>query len=92
MRFRKKWFGPYVSDAGFSIAFENGRAGITYREANWEILVDSEMLVKGWVIWPKRMWVGAFGGLPVQDEALRARVVESIKALFDFYGWHLEIS
>lgn len=101
MKFRRRWFsGRYESDEGFSIAFDRGRAGMTYRDGGLVVIIDGEAMAErtdgvahgwAWALYTSGMSTTSDGKHRLDDDALRGKIVSRIKALFDFYDWQLYV-
>ena len=93
MPFKKKWLSNEItSSEGYSVRFLD-RATILYSEKQ-RIYVSAEMLAPkhSWTLYPKDMRVDSERGKKLDDEELRGLIVHRIRAVFDYFGWTLEIS
>ncbi|MES2997498.1 MAG: Imm74 family immunity protein [Verrucomicrobiota bacterium] len=83
----------YESTDGFSVEVL-GRTGLTYREGNHEMFIDSEVLAgpAGIVVYRDTIsrWQPPHDGELINDE-ICMRILENIKDAFRFQGFEIEV-
>lgn len=83
----------YESSDGFSVEVL-GQTGLTYREGDREMFVDSEVLLgpSGMGVYRNsiRRWKPPHDGEVVND-ASRERILQNIKDAFRFQGFEIEV-
>jgi hypothetical protein len=82
-----------ASDTGFSVEVL-GRTGLCYREGDWSLKLDSEILMgsTGMVIDASsiRSWDPPHE-VELIDDVRRKQIVENIRAAFRFRGFEIEV-
>ncbi len=82
-----------TSDEGFSVTVL-GRTGLLYVEGNRVLRIDSEVLAgpAGMAVYSRsiRAWDAPHDGTPI-DDAMRARVLENVRAAFKFWGNDIDV-
>ena len=83
----------YESSDGFSVEVL-GRTGLTYRQADREMFVDSEVLAgpAGMVVYRDTInqWKPPHNGNAV-DDAEREKILKNIRDAFRFQGFEIEV-
>lgn len=83
----------YESSSGFSVEVL-GQTGLTYREDDHEMFVDSEVLAgpAGMVVYRDTIsrWNPPHDGEIISD-ANRERILQNIKDAFQFQGFEIEV-
>jgi len=81
------------SDEGFSVEVL-GRTGLRYSEGNRWLRIDSEVLdgPSGIVLYSRSIkeWDGPTPGEPI-EMAVKARIIENVRAAFKFRGLNIEV-
>ncbi len=97
MTFKKKWFSSKIISSDGYYVNPIGRGTILYGDKTNKIYVSAEWLLGArgpitWALYPDDMRVGSERGEKLQDETLRALIVQRIKDVFEYLGWRLKVS